>query len=74
MRGDRRPLVQATYEPGWGLHVVDVNIALANLRTTKDQKVIALFEIQVADTAQLHKVMGALEAKKGVISVERVRS
>ena len=51
-----------------------VNIALANLRTTKDQKVIALFEIQVADTAQLHKVMGALEAKKGVISVERVRS
>jgi GTP pyrophosphokinase len=51
-----------------------VNIASANIRTTKDQKAIAIFEIQVADTAQLQKVMSALEAKKGVIAVERVRS
>ncbi|MEN9722474.1 MAG: pyrophosphokinae, partial [Pseudomonadota bacterium] len=51
-----------------------VNIVSANIRTTKDQKAIALFEIQVIDTSQLQKVMGALEAKKGVISVERVRS
>jgi len=51
-----------------------VNIASANIRTTKDRKAIALFEVHVMDTAQLHKVMGALEAKKGVINVERVRS
>ncbi len=51
-----------------------VNIASANIRTTKDQKAIAIFEIQVMDTAQLQKVMSALEAKKGVIAVERVRS
>jgi GTP pyrophosphokinase len=51
-----------------------VNIASANIRTTKDQKAIAIFEIQVADTGQLQKVMSALEAKKGVIAVERVRS
>ncbi len=51
-----------------------VNIVSANIRTTKDQKAIALFELQVGDTGQLQKVMGALEAKKGVISVERVRS
>jgi (p)ppGpp synthase/HD superfamily hydrolase len=51
-----------------------VNIASANIRTTKDQKAIAIFEIQVADTSQLQKVMSALEAKKGVIAVDRVRS
>ncbi|MBU6375301.1 MAG: bifunctional (p)ppGpp synthetase/guanosine-3',5'-bis(diphosphate) 3'-pyrophosphohydrolase [Bdellovibrionales bacterium] len=51
-----------------------VNIASANIRTTKDRKAIALFEVHVMDTGQLYKTMSALEAKKGVISVERVRS
>lgn len=51
-----------------------VNISSANIRTTKDKKAIAVFELEVADISQLHKVTGALESKKGVISVERVRS
>jgi hypothetical protein len=29
--GDTRPVVRATLGPGWGLHLVDVNIALTNL-------------------------------------------
>ena len=48
-----------------------VNIASANIRTTKDKKAIALFEVEVSNTDQLNRVMSALEAKKGVIAVER---
>ncbi len=48
-----------------------VNIASANIRTTKDKKAIALFEVEVGNMDQLNKVMSALEAKKGVIAVER---
>ncbi|HUP57908.1 MAG TPA: bifunctional (p)ppGpp synthetase/guanosine-3',5'-bis(diphosphate) 3'-pyrophosphohydrolase [Bdellovibrionota bacterium] len=51
-----------------------VNIASANIRTTKDKKAIALFDVEVGDIAQLQKVTSALESKKGVISVERLRS
>jgi hypothetical protein len=29
--GDQRPLVSQTLGPTWGLHLVDVNIALGNL-------------------------------------------
>jgi guanosine-3',5'-bis(diphosphate) 3'-pyrophosphohydrolase len=48
-----------------------VNIASANIRTTKDKKAIALFEVEVGNMEQLSRVMSALESKKGVISVER---
>lgn len=51
-----------------------VNIASANIRTTKDKKAIALFDVEVGDINQLHKVTSALEGKAGVISVERLRS
>jgi guanosine-3',5'-bis(diphosphate) 3'-pyrophosphohydrolase len=51
-----------------------VNIASAQIRTTKDKKAIAHFDIEVSDIAQLQKVQSALESKKGVIMVERVRS
>jgi guanosine-3',5'-bis(diphosphate) 3'-pyrophosphohydrolase len=51
-----------------------VNIASANIRTTKDKKAICLFDVEVGDLGQLQKVAHALEAKKGVISVERLRS
>lgn len=51
-----------------------VNITSANIRTTKDKKAIALFEIEVTDIAQLARVTAALEGKKGVIAVERVKS
>ncbi len=52
----------------------NVNITSANIRTTKDKKAIAVFDIEVTDIAQLIKVQSALEGKKGVISVERVKS
>jgi guanosine-3',5'-bis(diphosphate) 3'-pyrophosphohydrolase len=52
----------------------NVNISSANIRTTKDKKAIAIFDLEVTDINQLHKVTGALEGKKGVISVERVKS
>jgi len=48
-----------------------VNIASANIRVTKDKKAIAIFEVEVGNTDQLNRVISALEAKKGVISVER---
>jgi GTP pyrophosphokinase len=51
-----------------------VNITSANIRTTKDKKAIALFDVEVGDLTQLHKVQSALEGKRGVISVERLRS
>ncbi|MGK5082108.1 bifunctional (p)ppGpp synthetase/guanosine-3',5'-bis(diphosphate) 3'-pyrophosphohydrolase [Bdellovibrionota bacterium FG-1] len=56
------------------LSACGVNISSANIRTTKDKKAIALFDIEVSDISQLHKVQSALESKRGVISVERVRS
>lgn len=52
----------------------NVNISSANIRTTKDKKAIAVFDVEVQDIQQLMKVMSALEGKKGVISVERVKS
>jgi len=51
-----------------------VNIASANIRTTKDKKAIAVFDIEVNDLKQFQKVVSSLEGKKGVINVERVRS
>ena len=52
----------------------NINITSANVRTTKDKKAVAIFEVEVTDLSQLHKVMSALEAKRGVISVERTRN
>ena len=51
-----------------------INITSANVRTTKDRKAIAFFDVEVYDTSQLAKVTSALEAKTGVIAVERTRS
>ena len=51
-----------------------VNIASANIRTTKDKKAVCLFDVEVNDLSQLQKVTSALESKRGVISVERRRS
>ena len=51
-----------------------VNIASANIRTTKDKKAIALFDVEVHDISQLQKVTSALEGKKGVLMVERTKS
>ena len=46
-----------------------VNITSANIRTTKDKKAIALFDVEVGDLSQLQKVTSALESKRGVITV-----
>jgi len=51
-----------------------VNITAAHIRTTKDKKAIALFDVEVSDLSQLQKVTSSLEGKPGVISVERVKS
>ncbi|MDZ4676621.1 MAG: bifunctional (p)ppGpp synthetase/guanosine-3',5'-bis(diphosphate) 3'-pyrophosphohydrolase [Oligoflexia bacterium] len=51
-----------------------VNIHTAQVRTTKDQKAISLFEVSVHDIAHLQKVMKELEKVKGVISVERMKA
>ncbi|MBI2609508.1 MAG: bifunctional (p)ppGpp synthetase/guanosine-3',5'-bis(diphosphate) 3'-pyrophosphohydrolase [Deltaproteobacteria bacterium] len=49
-----------------------VNIVQAQIRTTRDKKAINVFTVQLATTEQLRKVMRAMEAVDGVISVERV--
>lgn len=51
-----------------------INIASAQIRTTKDKKAVAIFDVEVRDLSQLQKVIGALEGKKGIISVERVKA
>ncbi len=51
-----------------------VNIASAQIRTTKDQKAWALFDVEVNDLSELQRVQSALEKNRGVIHVERVRS
>jgi (p)ppGpp synthase/HD superfamily hydrolase len=51
-----------------------VNILSANVRVTRDRKAVALFDVEVTELSQLQKVTHALEGKKGVISVERVRT
>lgn len=51
-----------------------VNIFSADVRTTKDKKAICVFDVEVGDVAQLQKVQAALESKKGVISVERIKA
>jgi GTP pyrophosphokinase len=50
-----------------------VNIVKADVRTTKDKKAICHFDIEVSSTDELTRTIGALEARKGVINVERVR-
>ncbi len=39
--GDRRPVVSQTIGPNWGLHLVDVNIALGNLVTLVTDEALA---------------------------------
>jgi hypothetical protein len=39
--GDTRPVVSAVYGPTWGLHLVDLNLALGNLVTLMNDQGIA---------------------------------
>lgn len=80
MRHQVRIRILSTDEPGLlamlsqTISHANINITSANVRVTKDKKAVAIFEVEVTDLSQLHKVMSALEAKKGVISVERTRN
>jgi GTP pyrophosphokinase len=77
VRRNVRIRVLSNDEPGLlalmsqSITTVGVNISSANIRTTKDKKAIAIFEVEVGNMEQLTKVISALESKKGVISVER---
>jgi len=51
-----------------------VNIASANIRTTRDKKAISSFEVGVKNTAQLNQVILDLQKVKGVIGVTRQSS
>ncbi len=51
-----------------------VNISQAHIRTTKDRKAVSYFEVEVGSTEELSRVLGALESKKGVINVERLKA
>ncbi len=48
-----------------------VNIASANVRTTKDRKALFQFDVEVGNMEQLDRVLSALESRPNVISVER---
>ena len=49
-----------------------INIFNAQIRTTKDQKAVCMFDVAVKDRSQLSKAMMNLEKIKGVLSVTRV--
>lgn len=49
-----------------------INIHNAQIRTTKDQKAICLFDVAVKDTNQLHMAIQNLQKIKGILGVSRV--
>jgi guanosine-3',5'-bis(diphosphate) 3'-pyrophosphohydrolase len=50
----------------------DANIIHAEIKTTVDQKGIALFTIEVTDYKQLQEIMGAIKKVRNVLVVERL--
>jgi GTP diphosphokinase / guanosine-3',5'-bis(diphosphate) 3'-diphosphatase len=52
----------------------NVNISQASVRTMKDKRAVCVFEILVTGVEQLNKVISSLEAKDGIISVERQKN
>jgi GTP diphosphokinase / guanosine-3',5'-bis(diphosphate) 3'-diphosphatase len=51
-----------------------VNIENANVRTTRDRKAVATFEVAVKNTTQLNQVILELQKIRGVIGVSRLSS
>ncbi len=51
-----------------------VNIANAQIRTTKDNKGVCIFDVTVKDTKQVLKVIADLQKIKGILDVERVNA
>jgi GTP pyrophosphokinase len=50
----------------------DANIIQADVRTTMDNKGIALFTIEVENSKQLEDIMGSIKKVKNVLIVERL--
>ena len=55
-------------------HQVGVNILNAQIKTTRDDKAICIFDVNVKDTNHLSQVIEALQKLKGVIGVTRMTS
>jgi guanosine-3',5'-bis(diphosphate) 3'-pyrophosphohydrolase len=51
-----------------------INIHNASVRTTRDQKAVATFDVSVKNTAQLTQVLLDLQKIKGVIGVSRINN
>lgn len=49
-----------------------INILNAQIRTTKDQKAVCLFDVAVKDTKQLNMAIQNLQRIKGILGVSRV--
>ncbi len=50
----------------------EINIHNAQIRATKDQKAISIFDVSVKDTSQLSKVLLDLQKIRGIIGVTRI--
>jgi GTP pyrophosphokinase len=51
-----------------------INIHNASVRTTRDQKAVATFDVSVRNTSQLTQVLLDLQKIKGVIGVSRINN
>lgn len=51
----------------------NVNIARAQIGTTKDKKAVCLFSISIGDLSHLRRIISTLEGVPGVITVTRVQ-
>ncbi|MFN7454114.1 MAG: ACT domain-containing protein, partial [Pseudobdellovibrionaceae bacterium] len=51
---------------------LQINIQNAQVRTTRDQKAVATFEVNIKNTSQLNQVILELQKIRGVIGVDRI--
>ena len=54
--------------------VQGINIQNASVRTTRDLKAVAVFDVNVKSTVQLTQVIFELQKIKGIIGVSRLGS
>ena len=52
----------------------EANITNAQVHTSKDEKAVSIFEVEVNDLKHLQDIMKSLERIKGVIQVEKLKS
>ncbi|MDY6855115.1 MAG: bifunctional (p)ppGpp synthetase/guanosine-3',5'-bis(diphosphate) 3'-pyrophosphohydrolase [Thermodesulfobacteriota bacterium] len=52
----------------------EANITNAQVYTSKEEKAVSIFEIEVNDLKHLHQIIKSLERVKGVIHVERLKT